>query len=231
MDEATITLKGNARKDFSKLRAQFEGLGFTSVSYEKKKLALEKIETSDLSGKSHHFYRATLYPDRLVFTYSLGLNKKKRELEALHTLLNLIKVASGAYEIDASELCAPLEEHLKDELALADSEQYATAQQLAENRERYGSLEKKYKDLVLSSEQNARILLECEKKRDDYYQRIRQLEGISDETLRQEVFKWLKTHAGEISISQFAKAFNIPAARVEEGLEYLLKNGFIRKKA
>lgn len=230
MDEATISLKGKALGDLKKLEPQFDGLGFTSLEAERDKLSLEKVETADLKGKTRHFYRATFYPDKLVFTYSLGMNRKKRDLEALAALMNLIKVAEGFYEVDAGDLHAPLATVLNEARALVDSESYATIQQLSELQEKYYSLEKKYKDLVLSSEQNARILLECEKKRDEYYGRIRQLEGLSDDALVQEIFKWLKTHSGEMSISQFGKAYGIPASRVEEGLGHLLENGYIRKK-
>ncbi len=230
MEEATITLKGKKLKEFDKLAAQFSSLGFTSMELEADRLSLEKIETSDLKGRSHHFYRVSFYPDKIIFTYSIGANRKKRDLETLSTLMNLIKLAEGIYEVDAGELHAPLTTVLNEARALVDSEQYATMQQLSELEEKYYSLEKKYKDLVLSSEQNARILLECEKKRDEYHKRIIQLEGMSDDILAQELFRWLKTHGGEINISHFSKSYDIPSSRVEEGLEHLLKNGYIRKK-
>lgn len=231
MDEATITLKAKSQKDFSQLKTKFAELGFTSVEEDGGKLTLEKVETSDLKGRSHHFYRASFYPEKLVFTYSIGMNRKKRDLEALSTLMNMIKVAEGFYKVDAGDLHAPLTAVLNEARALVDSESYATVQQLAELQEKYYSLEKKYKDLVLSSEQNARILLECEKKRDEYYSRLKELEGMSDDALMQELFRWLKTHSGEISVGQFAKSYGISTARVEEALEYLLKNGYIRKIA
>lgn len=230
MDVASVTLKGRAVGNFPDFEAQFKELGFTVIALEDQKITLEKTETADLKGKSHHFYQAVFFPDKLIFTYSVGQNRRKREFEALVTLLNLIKVAEDFYEVDAGEFHNPLATILNEARAIIDSESYATIQQVSELQEKYESLERKYKDLVLSSEQNARILLECEKKRDDYYSRIRQLEAMSDEMLVQEIFKWLKTHGGEMSIRQFAKSYSLPTGRVEEGLEYLLKNGYIRKK-
>ncbi len=231
MEEAEIKLKGRPLRSFPKLKERFEGLGFTTVRSDKRSLTLEKIETSDLKGKSHHFYCISFQPDKLVLAYSVGPSSKKRQLEALHTLLNAIKIADGLYEIDAQSLCEHFESQVREDLTYSDSEQYATAQQVSELSEKYSLLEKKYRDLVLSSEQNARILLECEKKRDEYYGRIRQLEGMSDESLRQALFKWLRAHSGEINISEFAKMHNVPNSRVEEGLEHLVKNGYIRKKS
>ncbi len=230
MDTETITLEGKSCKPFSKLKEAFAGLGFTSVEARKDKLVLEKTETEDLEGKPHHFYRAVFQPEKLSFTYSIGANRAVRRLEALSALLNMLKLAEDSYSVEASQLHAPLEAALREVLSLSDAASYSSAEQLAELQDRYSSLEKKYKDLVVSSEQNARILLECEKKRDEYHGRIRQLEGMSDQVLRQEIFKWLKTHAGEISVSEFSKSYSVPTSRVEEGLEQLLKSGYIRKK-
>lgn len=230
MDEAEIILKAKALRTFPKLAASTRDLGFSSISSTKTKLVLEKIETTDLKGSTHHFYRAEFHPDKLIFTYSLGLNKKKRELDALIILLHLLKMSEAHYQINAGELYHMLSSLLNEMRVLSDSESYTNTQQLLELRENLHSLEKKYKDVVFSSEQNTRILLECEKKRDEYYLRIKQLEGMSENMLIQEIFKWLKTHVGEINISQFAKSYNLPTSRVEEGLEYLLKNGYIRKR-
>lgn len=229
MNEATLTFKGRA-KDLSKLKAQFYNLGFTVVDSDKDKLTLEKIETSDLKGRPHHFYRITFYPDKLVFTYSQGANRRKRDVEALAVLLHAIKVAEDYYSVEAGDLYAPITSALHEARALFDSETHANIQQISELQERFFSLEKKYKDLVISSEQNARILLECEKKRDEYAARIKQLEGMSDETLMRELFSWLKAHGGEINIAEFSKAYGVSQARTEEGLERLLKEGYIRKK-
>ncbi|MEW6528626.1 MAG: hypothetical protein AB1391_01935 [Candidatus Micrarchaeota archaeon] len=229
MDEASITLKGKALRNFSKINVRFDELGFSTIAVENKKIMLEKIETADLKGNVHHFYRITFLPDQLIFTYSLGQDRKRREFEAFFTLLNILKISEDFYEVKTKELYTPLLSIFNEMRAIMESEGYSTTQKNIELQEKYASLEKKYKDLVLSSEQNARILLECEKKRDNYHARIKQLEGINDEMLTQEIFKWLKTHCGEMNISQFAKSYGIPFARVEERLEYLLKNGYIRQ--
>lgn len=233
MDEAEISLKGNIKGKkidaMSKLKTKFEELGFTSIECMKDKLVIEKIETTDLKGKTKHFYRACFYPNKFDFVYSLGMNRKKREFETLGILMDIIKVAEDNYTINAADLYSSVTVVLNELRPLMDSEFYVNTQQVSELREKYSSLEKKYRDLVLSSEKNARILLECEKKRDEYYTRIKQLEGISDDVLTREIFKWLKTHSGEINIFQFAKAYSIQTTRVEEGLARLLENGYIRR--
>lgn len=230
MDEETIVLKGKRLKQFSNFKTQFKELGLTPLTVRKDKLVLERIETTDLKGQTHHFYRLSFFPNKLVFTYSFGQNKKKHRLEATALLLNLIKVSQEFFSVDGSELYSLLLPILNDAIIFTDSQDYAILEKFSELSEKFSSLEKKYKDVVISSEQNARLLLECEKKKEEYYARIKQLEGMSDESLRQELFKWLKTHNGEIILSQFVKFYNLSTTRVEEGLEYLLRNGYIRKR-
>lgn len=230
MEEVTIVLNGKALKELSKLKAHLAGLGFTSINLNKEKLEVEKIETSDLKGRPHRSYRVIFQPNKLTFSYSIGSERQKREFEALLVLLNLIKYSEDFYQVNGGELYTPLSNAFMKACSLLDSESYATAHQFSELREKYSSLEKKYKDLVLSSEQNARILLECEKKKGEYYSRIKELEAMSIDSIAQEIFKWLKIHSGEINISQFSKSYGVPEARVEEGLELLLKKGYIKKK-
>ena len=229
MEEAKITLKGKLLRNFPELKEQFRELGFTYVSSSKSGLELKKVETSDLKDKPQNVYRATFFKDRMVFSYSLGADKLKREFEALMLLLSLIRMCEGIYLIEAGELRSPLNRALSEGRALLESESRAPARQLAELQAKQHSMEKKYRELVLSNEQNARILLECEKKRNEYHSRIKQLEGMSDETLALEIFKWLKTHSGEINVAAFSKSYNIPVSRIEEGLETLLKKGYIKK--
>lgn len=230
MEEISITLKGRALKDFQKLKSHLAETGFSTIKVEKKKLEAEKIETSDLKGTPQHSFRVIFQPDKLTFSYSVGADRQKRTLAALSVLLNLLKYCETFYLVKAGELNDPLSPELEKMRSLLDVESYATARQLSEMEEKYLSLEKKYKDLVLSSEQNARILLECEKKKSEYSDRISELEAMDDEALAQEIFNWLKLHSGEISVPQFSKSYGVPGARVEEGLELLLKKGYIRKK-
>lgn len=230
MNEATLTLKGKQKRDFSRLKAALKELGFTSLAARRDLLSVEKVESADLQGKVHHSYRATFHPNRLIFTYSLGSNRQKRDLDAFTVLINLLKVSEDFYSVSAGELRTPFLDLIGHVRSNLDSESHSTAHDVLDLRERYYSLEKKYGDLVLSSEQNARILLDCEKKKNEYHARMEALQGMSDESLSKEVFKWLKTHSGEISISGFAQSYNVPSARVEEGLELLLRKGYIKKK-
>jgi C-terminal processing protease CtpA/Prc len=102
--------------------------------------------------------------------------------------------------------------------------------ELSEIQGKYKSLEAKYSDLLRSSEENARILLECERKRDELSKRIEQLEKVSDEALKEMLYDWIKLHGGTINIAEFAKLQRMSVSRVEEGLNMLITEGYIKRR-
>jgi hypothetical protein len=231
--EEIIKIKSSRLKPLKELLPQLGNLGFTKVSYSKEALIIEKVESENLSGKPYLFYSVELLPSEIIIRYALPSPERRlsRSLEMGQMCLNLFRIISAYYEIPAASvypfyypLLASLSEALEKEKLQAVSE-------LSSIRLRYDSLEKKYKDLVRSSEQNARILVEAERKSEELSERIKKLEGVTDEVLQERVFEWIKTHAGEINIYEFARVNTLPVGRVEQGLDMLIRNGYIKRRA
>jgi len=59
---------------------------------------------------------------------------------------------------------------------------------------------------------------------------VAQLEGVSLQTLSEEIYDWIRTHGGLIDVREFARQQGISTARVEEGIDCLLKGGYIGRK-
>lgn len=231
--EEIIKIKCERQKPLKELIPQLGSLGFTKVSYSKEALIIEKVESENLSGKAYLFYSVELLPSEIIVRYALPSPERRlsRSLEMGQVCLNLFRIISPYYEIPASSvypfyypLLASLSEALEKEKLQAVSE-------LSSIRLRYDSLEKKYKDLVRSSEQNARILVEAERRSEEMGERIKKLEGITDEVLQERIFEWIKTHAGEINVYEFARFNSIPVGRVEQGLDMLIRSGYIKRRA
>lgn len=229
MDTETIYLSGRCKEQMQRLKSRFSDSGFDKILCDKTKLELEKSESLDISDKQHHFYRLAFLDSSVSITYSLGPDKYARRLEALSLLIDALAIASSCFELHPDSLkpaISPIISKMKENISVQDS---ATASALLDIQERQSVLERKYRELALSSETNARILIECERKRDEYAKRIKKLEGLSDEILRQEIFSHIKANNGEFDTAKFASRFNIPATRVEECLDFLLRSGNIRK--
>lgn len=105
------------------------------------------------------------------------------------------------------------------------------ATELDELKVKYAERSKKYEDLVRAGEENTRILLECERHRDELHKRVDQLASLSDETLKQTLFEWIKVHGGSLETAEFARAHHLSVARVEEGVEMLIREGYIKARS
>lgn len=230
--EEIIKIKAQRTQPLKSLIPMLGSLGFSKVQYSKDRLIVERIESEDLSGKPYLFYRIELAPDAIQIRYVLPSPQRRllRGLEMGLLSLNVFRIISTHYLIGVSSvypfyysLLTSLEEALGKQKLEAVSE-------LDTLRSRHVSLEKKYKDLVRSSEQNARILVESERKNEELTEKISKMEGLDDEVLSERLFEWIRTHDGEINIYEFGKINSIPIGRVEQGLDLLIKQGYIKRR-
>ncbi len=232
MDEK-IVVNARRKKALSKLAPLLGELGFSRVSYSKNKLIVEKTGGEDLYGKKHLHYRIIFGDKEIDFLYAVPSNSTKRRkmLEVFPVLINAIRIAEDYYEIKASSLLDPALYLLNEMETVVGRDAIDVSSELDTLDEKHQALSKKYEELVRSSEENARILLESERKRDELQKRNEELEAMSDETLKEELFKWLRVHNGSINIREFSKAYNAPAKRIEEGLNSLIKEGYLKKRS
>jgi hypothetical protein len=231
--EEKIIVTAKRKKPLSKLAPVLGELGFSKVAYSKKKLVVEKSGGEDLYGKKHLHYRIVFGDKDVEFSYSIpsSSTKRRRMLEIYPVLINTVRIAEDFYEIKASTLLEPVLYLLKEMDAVVGRDALDVSSELDALNEKHQTLTKKYEELVRSSEENARILLESERRREELNKRNEELESLSDETLREELFKWLKVHNGSINIREFSKAYGAQSKRVEEGLNQLIKEGYIKKRS
>ena len=229
--EEVIKISTKRKKTLKPLLPKLGGLGFTRLSYSEDKLVIEKIESEDLSGKPYLFYSAELARNGITVKYTVPSMKTKlaRTTDMGIMMMNLFLLLRDHYEIPLHAIYPfyfPLLRSLAEALESAKLETFS---QLTELQTKYHSLDKKYKDIIRSSEQNARILVEMERGNEELKDKISKLEGFGDEVLQERLFEWLKTHDGEIDVFEFSKINGIPLGRIEEGLDLLIKNGYIKK--
>lgn len=232
MAEEKITIKCRQKKNLKGLATLMSGLGFTKIAYSKGILTIEKTKGTDLRGNPYLEYRIMFKPQEIDFIYSSSAKKSKmgRLLKLMPTFLNILQVAEEYYDIKPTQLFSDINAVLKEVSKIVDKDAAEFSTQLTELQEKYVSLEKKYEDLVRSSEANTRILLECERKRDEQAKKLAQLTGMSDDLLRETLFDWIKVHGGSIDIREFSKANSVAISRTEEGLDMLIRDGYIRRR-
>lgn len=226
----TIELEGRALRSLAALPVLLKDTGFSRLDYEEEELILEKTSAT---GKGGLDYQIVLGPKSIRFLYSVGggVDRRRRFIQVLPALLNILTLVEDFYEIKTGPLFqsflvffSDLSRHMgKDALELAT--------ELDELKAKYAELSKKYDDLVRAGEENTRILLECERRRDELHKRVDQLASLSDEVLKQNLFEWIKVHGGSLETAEFARAHNLAIARVEEGVEMLVREGYIKPRS
>ncbi len=231
METEKIIIKAK-RKGEEQILSLLGDLGFTRIEYEGKNIVVEKIEAEDMKGKPFLFYRIVFAPDEIALEYAVPpkFNKKQRFLQVFPVFLTSLKLVERHYEINAIPVYNNVVEFLEDMQKMVGADMIEVHSKLTDLQQKYDELKHKYEELVRSSEENARLLLECEKKRVSLGKRIEGLEGMGEELLKERIYKWLKAHDGEMDVEEFAKINGIPPERVEEGLEMLLKDGYIKRK-
>ncbi|MFP3949609.1 MAG: hypothetical protein ACLFUZ_00745 [Candidatus Micrarchaeia archaeon] len=231
--EEIIKIKAKRTKPLKELTPLLGSLGFTKISYTKEKLIVEKVESEDLSGKPYLFYRIELAPRSILIRYLLPSPERRlsRSLDMGLLSLNIFRIISRHYDVSVSSVYPFYYALLTSLSESLEKEKLQTISELNTLKARHVSLEKKYKDLVRSSEQNARILVETERKNEELENRIKKMEGLDDEVLQERLFEWIKTHDGEINIYDFGKINSLPIGRVEDGLNMLIKNGYIKRRS
>lgn len=225
-----LVLQVRLRKDLRKLLELLKETGFTNIRYTPAEVRLERVlpgEKADLD------YRITLGKKSIVLEYPIpsGQSRSQRSLEVLPVFLNVLALVETQYDIQSGPLFQSTLSLLEDLSRHRGKDAAELASEVDEFRRKHAGLQKKYEDLVRASEENARILLECERRRDELHKRVDQLEGMSNEALKQALFDWIKVHGGSLEVQEFARAHGIATPRVEEGLQLLIQEGYIKRRS
>lgn len=232
MPEEKISVISKQKKDLKSLARLLSDLGFTKISYSRNLLSVEKIKGRDLHGKPYLEYRVEFRPKSVDFTYSFSAERSRtaRLLDLMPTFLNILQVAEDYYEVRPTAIFSHVNTVLSELSKITDHDAMEFSTQLSELQTKYNDISAKYEDIVRSSEANTRILLECERKRDELQKKLGQLSGMSDELLKESLYNWIKIHGGTIDIREFSKANSVAITRAEEGLNILIREGYLRRR-
>lgn len=232
MTEESISIPAIRKRELRPLAALFGELGFSKISYSKEVLSLEKLKGRDLKGNPFLEYSTNFQPNEIVFKYSVPPEKNRtaRLVELLPTFLNVVRLAEDYYEVKPSAVFSQVNTVLKEVSKMVGKDVTELSIELNELKARHAELTAKYEDLVQSGEKNTHLLLECERKRDELSKRAKSLESMGNELLKEELYEWIRIHGGTIDVSEFSKAKMVPPQRVEEGLNLLIREGYIKRR-
>ncbi|MEW6528635.1 MAG: hypothetical protein AB1391_01980 [Candidatus Micrarchaeota archaeon] len=219
-------LKTNLKDVDSKLRT----ISFMEVVSEKDCVNAAYIESRNIEKTPYLFALFKFRNDAMDIMYSIPPNiaPKKRKLDVVRYFLNVLTVLGSAYTIEQTAIYQLLDAALKemnDFVGLDFNKLYINYDNLKKDYEdvsrRFKRLQQKV-DILNNENYNLKT------KNDELSLRIKQLETMSNDTLKEKLQEWIYEHENEINISDFSKFYKIPETRVEEMLNVLVKEGYVQ---
>ena len=199
------------------------------VAKTKEGVSFAYVETKDLSGIPILFFIINFKKDGIDVMYSIPqtTTPSRRKWEVTKKLLSILMLLRDIYTMDIKDIVGLVD------IAIKDLDAYATqdyGRLYAEYDKLRNEIKRLNRKILVLSEENERLVkenYELTNKNEELILKIKKLETLSPETLRERIQDWLREHNGEINIGEFARVYSVPEALVEEQLDKLVKEGFI----
>lgn len=223
------SIKGKMEDIVSALRT----VSFLEVGAEREAVNAAYIESRDINKMPYLFSILKIKDDELELVYTIPseISPKKRRLDMIRYLLNVLSLIEPYYKVETTSIYQLIENAVKEisEIVSLDYSKLYTS---------YDTLKKELDDakrkISRLSEENQSLTnrnFELKNKSDEMMLRLKDLESYSDDVLKAKIAEWIVEHNGEINIYEFSKIFKVQETRVEQMLNNLMNEGYIEATA
>ncbi|NYZ75753.1 hypothetical protein H0N98_00700 [Candidatus Micrarchaeota archaeon] len=224
---AGFRLPARRIKDLSEITSALSLLSSIQLAVEQDYVAALNVESRDIKKNPYLFSTVYFRPSEIEIVYTIvpGISKRKRSIEVLKHFLNILTLIGHNYEIDHKQFYQIVRNYLTEITEFATStydEIYAKYDVL--NGESL-SFQRKIENLNASLAKVTKETIELKARNDELVLRLKELESISDDTLKVKIQEWLELHNNEINITEFAKVYNVLESRVEHLLNAMVTQG------
>jgi len=192
-------------------------------------IAIIKVDHRDINGHPYLFQIIYLNRDNIEVLFSITpeVSKRKRQIDVLRYMANIISVTEDKYEINITEFMQTFDLFLDEinEFATLDYQTLFTKYDAALTR--IDELKEKVEKNEIRNEILSRELMEIKEERDQNKMKLQELEKYSDETLTQKILEWVREHYNEIDVSSFSKIHKVSETRVEKILNKMVREGYL----
>ncbi len=215
-----------AKEQLSKL---IERVPEVEVAEVKDSIVLIKVDSRDIDGVPYLFTLIYLNPDSIevMYTVTPEISMRKRRLELLRYVANIITLLSDAYTIDMPSFIQLLDIFLEDikEFATLDYEKLYTKYDALLSR--VEEMKRSIERLNESNEKISKDMIELRDERNELKLRVEELEKYSDDALMLKIQDWIREHDNTIDVSEFCRLYKVRESRVEEILNRMVREGFL----
>ncbi|MEM4196699.1 MAG: hypothetical protein QXV64_01095 [Candidatus Anstonellaceae archaeon] len=203
-------------------------LGFSKISQKQNELTLYYNLAEDAQGVEYESIKITITKNSLELEI-LGEQKnfQKRKLEGLKLCLFVISILKE--EDEYSKIFSTIASVLDESISLIDFKSVLVLEENNKLKEENASLNKKLQIALAEKESLTKRLMQDSIKISELNSKLSKLLEIPDEVIQDELLEWLKSHNGEINISEFCVRYSHNPQRVLENLDRLAKMGKISR--
>lgn len=226
-----VMIKAEFKGKFSDVKKACEKLGFEKIEHSKKGISVRTVERKDLKGKPHLYFDIKFMEKTIELSYNITkeVNEKLRDLEMVKLLLR-IAIYFDMYKIRYEDIYKYILKSFEEVTQIVDLEYDGLMNKYENVKNDFAGLSESNRENMKIIEKLNKTMLELEKRNAELGGRVKKLEAVSDKALQEEILEWLKMNKGVMNTTNFSKAKGMSQARVEEGLDMLLKGGYIEKK-
>lgn len=216
-------------KEISDVISVLSPLQFLDIVETKDGAVLINVERRDIRKNPYLFSIIYLNPAsiEMVYSYVPDVSPKRRRLEILRYMLNVLTLLEGVYFISHAQLYQVIDSimsRLFEYTASAYDEVFSKYDAVKEEAER---LRKSTKEFMEANEKLSKANMELKGRESELLLRIKELETYSDDVLISLIQSWLTEHNYEINTSDFARIHKVSVSRVEQVLNKMVREGYL----
>lgn len=212
------------------VEAKLRTVSFLEVVPERDCVSAAYIESRDIDKNPYSFAVFKFQADAIEVMYTIPPTAapKKRKLDLVRQFLNMLTALGSSYRIEPSAVYQLMDAALKEmgEFVSMDyNKLYVSYDTIKKD---YETATRRLRRMDAEIEALKKESYELKTKNDELALRLKNLESMSNETLREKVQTWISEHEGEINITEFSKFYKVAETKVEEILNVLVNEGYIQ---
>jgi len=222
-------IKGKLTGKLKDLTNVLRSISFLEIAPEKDALNVIYVESRDINKNPYLFSIIKIREEEIEVLYTIPpeIGPKKRRVDVVRYLLNILSLMESYYTVDNKTLYQLVEDAIK-ELAGSVTMDYTKLYTAYDSmKKEVADYTKKIDRLTEQSQALTSQNYELKTQNDELRLRLKQLEGMSEDSLKTKLQEWISEHNGSISIPDFAKTYKVADGRVEEILNKLVSEGYI----
>lgn len=222
-------IKGAMNGSLKDISNALRTVSFLEVAQEKDVVNAAYVESRDIRKEPYLFSVLKIKKDEVELLYSIppDISPKKRRLDMIRYLLNILSLIEPNFKVDQKTLYQLVEMGVKEISEGITMEHVKLFTSYDTVKKELEDAKKTIERLRAENETLKNKNYQLKEKNDELLLRVKELEGLSDETIRSRLLEWIAEHDGEINIFEFCKVYKVNETRVEEMLNKMLTEGYI----